>query len=109
VAVAWRHVLGFLQSSPEAALSLEALFDAGGTLDLAKVSHALTRLGAKLTERQLLAFQRDADVNGDGQVRVGWDCILAFKGRACILDESQNVYIIYTSVLTCLNFPVIPV
>jgi hypothetical protein len=92
VAVAWRHVLGFLQASPEAALSLEALFDAGGTLDLAKVSHALTRLGAKLTERQLLAFQRDADVNGDGQVRVVWLFVLAIKRRACFL-ELQNVYI----------------
>jgi len=69
VAVAWRHVLGFLQSSPEASLSLEALFDSNGKLSLVKLGYAMTQLGANLNEAQLLAFQRDADVNGDGEVR----------------------------------------
>ena len=68
VAVAWRRVLGFLQSSPEASLSLEALFDDCWKLDLVSLSHAMTQLGANLNEAQLLAFQRDADVNGDGEV-----------------------------------------
>ena len=69
VAVAWRHVLGFLQSSPEASLSLEALFDSNGKRSLVKLGYAMTQLGANLNEAQLLAFQRDADVNGDGEVR----------------------------------------
>ena len=68
LAVAWRHVLGFLQSSPEASLSLEALFDDSGKLSLVNLSHAMAQLGANLNEAQLLAFQRDADVNGDGEV-----------------------------------------
>jgi hypothetical protein len=32
------------------------------------LSHAMAQLGANLNEAQLLAFQRDADVNGDGEV-----------------------------------------
>lgn len=69
VVVAWRHVLSFLQSSPEASLALEALFDNSWKLSLVKLAYAMTQLGANLNEAQLLAFQRDADVNEDGEVR----------------------------------------